>query len=71
MRGNLVVIPVENVAWDGSGYTFDMQFRLGRLAGDLTVAGSVGADGSITGEFAGSGMVPFQAFEGTLASGEN
>ena len=24
MRGTLVVIPVENVAWDGNGYTFDM-----------------------------------------------
>ena len=63
LRGNLLVLPATNIAWDGAGYRFDMQLRLGRLGGDFVVTGDVDGD-AITGSFAGEGLVPFSSFEG-------
>ncbi len=70
IRGNLMTMPAENITWDGNAYRFDMQLRLGPMGGDFVVAGTVADDGAIQGEFEGDGMVPFSAFEGTLA-GDN
>lgn len=73
MRGNLMVIPAENLTWDGNTYRFDMKLRLGPLNSDLVVSGEVGADGAIQGTFEAlaGGFSPFQGFEGTLAGAGN
>ena len=70
MRGNLMVIPAQNITWDGNTYRFDMQLRMGPMSGDFVIEGTVGEDGAIRGTFEGSGFVPFSAFEGTRA-GDN
>ncbi len=69
MRGNVVVIPAENLTWDGNTYRFDMKLRLGPMNNDFVVSGEVGADGAIQGTFEApaGGFSPFQGFEGTLA----
>ena len=68
MRGNLLVIPATGIAWDGNTYSFGMQMRLGPMSGDFVVKGQVD-DGAISGDFEGTGMVPFSSFEGALAEG--
>ena len=68
MRGNLLVIPATGIAWDGNTYSFGMQMRLGPMSGDFVVKGQVD-DGAISGDFEGTGMVPFSWFEGALAEG--
>ena len=73
MRGNLMVIPAENLTWDGNTYRFDMKLRLGPINSDFVVTGDVDADGAIQGAFEtqGGGFSPFQGFEGTLAGADN
>ena len=56
----------KNIMWDGETYSFDMQMRLGPIGGDFVVSGHVD-NGTISGDFEGSGMVPFSSFEGMLA----
>ncbi len=73
MRGNLLVLPAENVMWDGDSYRFDMQLRLGQIGGQFVVSGDVAGDGAIQGNFEaqGGGFSPFQAFEGARAGAGN
>ena len=73
MRGNLMVIPAENIAWAGNTYRFDMKLRLGPISSDVVVSGEVDAGGAIQGTFEvpGGGFSPFQGFEGELAGGGN
>ena len=72
MRGNLLVIPAENVMWDGDSYRFDMQMRLGQISGRFLVSGEVDTDGVIQGMFEaqGGGFSMFSAFEGTRAGAD-
>jgi hypothetical protein len=73
MRGNLLVLPTENITWDGDSYRFDMQMRLGQIGGQFVVSGSVAGDGAIQGNFEaqGGGFSPFSTFEGTKTGAEN
>ncbi len=73
MRGNLMVIPAENLTWDGNTYRFDMKLRMGPLKNDFVVSGEVGADGAIQGTFEApaGGFSPFREFAGTLAGAGN
>ena len=65
MRGNIMVLPAEELVWDGNAYQFNMQMRLGRISGDFVVSGEVQADGAIQGTFdAQGGFSPFQQFQG-------
>ena len=69
MRGNLLVMPAKNITWKGETYSFDMQIRLGPMGGDFVVKGQVD-NGAISGDFEGSGMIPFSSFEGALTERE-
>jgi len=69
MRGNLMVVPAQNITWDGDAYRFDMQFRLGPMGGNFVVEGTVDAEGVIEGTFTGGGFVPFSNFQGVVDSG--
>ena len=73
MQGNLMVIPAENLTWDGDTYTFDMKLRMGPINSDFVVSGEVGADGAIQGTFEApaGGFSPFRGFEGALAGADN
>ncbi len=73
MRGNLLSLPAEAIAWDGDSYRFDMQLRLGPIGGQFVVTGEVAADGGIQGDFEaqGGGFAPFSTFEGARASAGN
>ena len=73
MQGNIMVIPAENVTWDGNSYRFDMKLRLGPINSDLVVSGDVATDGAIQGTFEaqGGGFSPFLGFDGTLAGAGN
>ena len=76
MRGNLLVLPAENLTWDGNAYRFDTTLRLPGLSGlsaIFVVSGEVDADGAIQGTFEApaGGFSPFQEFVGTLAGAGN
>ena len=73
MRGTLMVIPAENITWDGTSFRFDMKLVLGPINNDVVVSGEVGADGTIPGTFEApaGGFSPFQGFEGMLAGAGN
>ena len=72
MRGNVMVIPAEELVWDGNAYQFNMQMRLGRISGDFVVSGEVQADGAIQGTFdAQGGFSPFQQFQGIQAGSQD
>ena len=76
MRGNLLVLPAENLTWDGNAYRFDTTLRLPGMSGlsaDFVVSGEVDADGAIQGTFEApaGGFSPFQEFVGTLAGAGN
>ena len=79
LMGNLMVLPAENLTWDGNAYRFETTLRFpGRpgaptLSADFVVTGEVDDDGAIKGTFeAGAGgFSPFQAFEGTRAGADN
>ena len=76
MRGNLLVLPAENLTWDGNAYRFDTTLRLPGLSGlsaNFVVSGEVDADGAIQGTFEApaGGFSPFQEFVGTLAGAGN
>ena len=47
-----------------------MQMRLGPIAGDFVVKRQV-VNGAISGDFEGTGMMPFSSFEGALAEGDH
>ena len=73
MRGNLLVLPAENLTWDGNAYRFDTTLRLPgtSMSADFVVTGEVDADGAIQGTFEvpAGGFSPFQDFVGTLGGG--
>ena len=69
MQGNLLLLPAENLTWNGSSYTFDMQMYLGPLESEFVVKGALDGNG-ISGKFESDGMVPFSEFEGQL-TGDN
>ena len=73
MQGTLMVIPAENVTWDGDSYRFDMKLRLGPLRNDYVVSGALSADGTIQGTFEApsGGLLPFKEFTGTIAGAGN
>jgi hypothetical protein len=62
----IMVLPVKNVAWEGSSYRFDTEIHLGPVGGAMRVAGTVDGQG-IEGAIApvdGGGM-PLGAFTGS------